>query len=203
MKTIGAVLFPNFELLDLFGPLEMFGSLGKESSITTVAERAGPVRSFQGVEAVAATSFAEAPAFDVLLLPGGWGTFEQRENGAILDYLRRASETSEVVMTVCSGSALLARTGLLDGRKATTNKAFFSRCSAEGPAVEWVKQARWVEDGKFLTSSGVSAGTDLALRVIEKLFGTQAAEAVAVGTEYEWHRDPSWDPFAKVHGLAD
>ncbi len=201
-KTVGAVLFPNFELLDLFGPLEMFGSLGNEMPITAVGEVAGPVRSFQGVEAVAASTFADAPPFDVLLLPGGWGTFEQRANDALLGYLRTAAESAEIVMTVCSGSALLSRTGLLDGRRATTNKAFFAQCSAEGPAVDWVKQARWVEDGKYFTSSGVSAGTDLALAIIARLFGEGAAEKVAIGTEYEWHRDSAWDPFAKIHGLA-
>lgn len=202
MKTVGAVLFPNFELLDLFGPLEMFGSLGEQVTIVTLAEAAGPVHATQGVDVVAAASFAEAPTFDILLVPGGTGTFKQGRNEAMLDFLRGGSERAEVVMTVCSGSALLARTGLLDGKRATTNKAYFAQCSAEGPGVEWVKSARWVRDGKFYTSSGVSAGTDLALAIIAGQFGQEVAERVALMTEYEWHQDPAWDPFAAAHGLA-
>ena len=72
----------------------------------------------------------------------------------------------------------------------------------QGPKVEWVREARWVEDGKFATSSGVSAGIDLALRLIEKTSGTEAAERVATGMEYDWHRDPSWDPLASVWKLV-
>src|SRR6185436_21194152 len=102
----------------------------------------------------------------------------------------------------CSGTALLARTGLLDGHRATTNKMFFDSIAVEGPKVEWVKEARWVEDGKFATSSGVSAGMDMALAVIARLWGEPLAERLALATEYEWHSDAGWDPFARAHGLV-
>jgi transcriptional regulator GlxA family with amidase domain len=105
-------------------------------------------------------------------------------------------------MTVCTGTAILAKAGVLDGRKATTNKMLFEWVSAQGPKVEWIKAARWVEDGKFVTSSGVSAGMDMALAVIAQLTSKQVSETLAVATEYEWHQDASWDPFAKIHGLA-
>jgi transcriptional regulator GlxA family with amidase domain len=72
----------------------------------------------------------------------------------------------------------------------------------QGPRVHWVKEARWVEDGKFYTSSGVSAGIDMALAAIRKLASRELAEEIAVSMEYDWHRDASWDPFAKVHGLV-
>ncbi|MFN8618498.1 MAG: DJ-1/PfpI family protein [Dehalococcoidia bacterium] len=202
MKTLAAVLFPNFELLDFAGPLEMFGNLKEQVRVLTVAEKAGPVLSVQGVAVTADLSFAECRAADWVLLPGGFGTFPEGANPAMVGFLQRASAAAEQVMTVCSGSGLLARTGVLDGRKATTNKAYFAQCSGEGPAVNWVKEARWVEDGKFATSSGVSAGIDMALAVIAKHFGEPVAEQLALLTEYEWHRDPAWDPFAKAHGLA-
>jgi transcriptional regulator GlxA family with amidase domain len=202
MISLGAVLFPNFELLDFAGPMEMFGSLKDVLDVTTVAQDAGPVRSTQRVDVVAAHSFDTAPEFDLVLLPGGWGTFDERDNEQLLDYLRRASERAEIVMTVCSGSALLSRSGVLDGRRATTNKAFWKQCVAEGPKVNWVPEARWVDDGKFVTSSGVSAGMDMALAVVQRKFGADAASRLATMTEYEWHRDPAWDPFAKLHGLV-
>lgn len=203
MKTLAAVLFPNFELLDFAGPLEMFGNLKEQVRVATVAEKAGPVLSVQGVAVSAEFSFDNCPAADWVLLPGGFGTFPEGANATMLGFLQRSSAAAEQVMTVCSGSGLLARTGVLDGRTATTNKAYFTQCSGEGPAVNWVKEARWVEDGKFATSSGVSAGIDMALAVIAKHFGTAAAEQLALLTEYEWHRDPAWDPFAKAHGLVD
>lgn len=201
-KTLLAVLFPNFELLDLAGPLEMFGNLGTEVRVVTVAQRAGEVGSAQGITINAACSFEDAPEGDFVLLPGGMGTFPEGTNEAMLAFLRKASTRAAQVMAVCSGSGLLARTGLLDGLKATTNKAYFAQCSGEGPAVNWVKEARWVEDGKFATSSGVSAGIDMALAVIANHFGLPVAEQLALMTEYDWHRDPAWDPFAKAHGLV-
>ena len=105
-------------------------------------------------------------------------------------------------MSVCTGAALLARAGVLDERQATSNKAAFSWVVGQGPRVRWVKQARWVEDGKFWTSSGVSAGIDMALAVIAKLFGEKTGDELALATEYEWHRDAAWDPFARAHGLV-
>lgn len=103
---------------------------------------------------------------------------------------------------MCTGSALLARAGLLDGVRATTNKIAFEWVAAQGPDVIWKKQARWVEDGKFFTSSGVSAGIDMSLALIQKLLGEKSAEQIAIWAEYEWHRDATWEPFAKVHGLV-
>lgn len=93
-------------------------------------------------------------------------------------------------------TSILAATGLLDGRKATTNKAYWTRSTAPGPKVEWVRQARWVDDGNIVTSSGVSAGIDMTLHVISRLFDMETARKLARETEYEWHSDPSWDPFA-------
>ncbi len=197
-----AILFPNFELLDFAGPLEMFGNLKQELQVVTVAQRAGPVLSVQGVSIDAQYGFDDCPAVDWVLLPGGVGTFSEGGNAAMVAFLQRLSATAEQVMTVCSGSGLLARTGVLDGLRATTNKAYFAQCAGEGPAVHWVKEARWVEDGKFATSSGVSAGLDMALAVIARHFGDPVAQQLALMTEYEWHRDPAWDPFAKAHGLV-
>jgi putative intracellular protease/amidase len=193
--TLGAVFYEGFELLDVYGPLEMFGSVGPGLRIATVAERPGPVASFQGPRTVADYGFADCPPLDLVLLPGGFGTVAQLANDALLEFLRERSADARITMSVCSGSALLAKAGLLDGRRATSNKQFFSLATAQGEKVEWVKEARWVDADRFVTSSGVSAGIDMALAVIARLFGTEKAEQIAVLTEYEWHRDPSWDPF--------
>lgn len=195
--TLGAIFYPGFELLDVYGPLEMFGNVGPELGILTVAQAAGPVRSAQGPSALAEFGFEGCPELDLLLLPGGVGTVRELQNEALLGFLRARAADARIVMSVCSGSALLARAGLLDGHRATSNKQFFALATSQGDRVHWVEEARWVEDGRFATSSGVSAGMDMALAVIERLFGGERAEAIAAATEYEWHRDPTWDPFVK------
>jgi putative intracellular protease/amidase len=194
-RVLGAVLYENFELLDFYGPLEMFGSVGPELRIVTVAERPGPVRSFQGPQTVAEFGFAECPPLDLILLPGGFGTMQQLENPAMMAFLRERSAPDEITMSVCSGSAILAKAGLLDGRHATSNKQFFELARSQGDKVSWVAEARWVEDGPFATSSGVSAGTDMALGVIARVYGKEKAQEIADLTEYEWHSDPTRDPF--------
>jgi transcriptional regulator GlxA family with amidase domain len=196
-RTLGAVLYPQFELLDLYGPLEMFGALGAALRIVTVAEQAGPVASAQGPVTLAEHGFADAPKLDLVLVPGGVGTFPQLANEALLEFLRMRARDAERMMSVCTGSALFAKAGLLDGRRATSNKQFFDLARAQSPKAEWVPEARWVEDGPIVTASGVSAGIDMALAVIAALHGRGVAEQIAELTEYEWHTDSARDPFAR------
>ena len=196
-RTLGAVFYDKFELLDNYGPLEMFGSVGPDLRIVTVAEKAGPVASVQGPQTVAEYGYANCPRLDLILLPGGIGTLEQLGNAATHAFLRERAASAEVTMSVCSGSAILAKAGLLDGRRATSNKQFFDLARMQSDKVEWVTAARWVEDGPFATSSGVSAGTDMALAMIAKLWGRERAERIAIETEYTWHRDADRDPFAQ------
>jgi transcriptional regulator GlxA family with amidase domain len=204
LRTFGVVLFEGFELLDVFGPLEAWGMLANMSQckITTVAEHSGAVTSAQGPKAIAEFGFNDCPHLDLILIPGGIGTRKEISNQALLDWLKVRAEKAEVVTTVCTGTAILAHTGLLDGRRATTNKRAFTWVAEQSAKVNWVREARWVEDGKFATSSGVSAGIDMALAVMARLYGAQTAEAIATAMEYEWHRDANWDPFAKIHGLV-
>jgi len=203
-RTVGVLLFEGFELLDVFGPLEAWGihAAAGGCSIVMAAERAGAVKSAQGPRAIADYALADCPPIDVILVPGGIGTRREVANAALLEWLGRRAAEAEIVSSVCTGAALLARAGLLDGRRATSNKLSFKWVIEQGAAVEWVRQARWVEDGKFATSSGVSAGIDMTLALIARIAGAATAEQIAIRMEYEWHRDPAWDPFAKIHGLV-
>jgi transcriptional regulator GlxA family with amidase domain len=199
---VGAVLFAGFELLDVFGPLEMFGLLGEQASITTLAAEPGSIRSSQGPECVAERALAGDHGLDVLLIPGGRGTRRLVSDQPFLDELRRQSDKARFVATVCTGSGLLARTGALDGMSATSNKFAFSWATSQGPRVNWIAKARWVEDGRFFTSSGVSAGMDMALGLIARIFDKETSLRVANWAEYDWHQDKDWDPFAKLNGLT-
>jgi transcriptional regulator GlxA family with amidase domain len=197
-RTIGVLLFPGVQMLDATGPMEMWGNLKGQITIATVASKKGPIPSSQGPQLVADYSFEDCPKLDLLLVPGGFSAFETLKDKATLDWLRMRSEEAEITMSVCNGASILAAAGLLDGRKATTNKAYWTASIASGPKVHWVRKARWVDDGDIVTSSGVSAGMDMTLHVIERLFGTSKAESIAKQTEYEWHRDSQWDPFADL-----
>jgi putative intracellular protease/amidase len=195
-KVVGVVLYPGFEVLDVFGPIEMWAYV-PDFQVITIAQTAGPVKSAQqGIAAVADYSFETAPKLDILMVPGGIGTQAELGNEVLLNYLREQDKTTQLTTSVCTGSALLAKAGLLKGRKATSNKNFFSLAVDQDPSVDWQGKARWVEDGKYITSSGVSAGTDMALGLIARLKGKTQAAMLARSLEYQWNDDPLNDPFA-------
>lgn len=202
MKTLAALVFPGFETLDYFGPIEMLGGYGNETEIITVAKGSDPVPSCHGQRIVIDKTISEKNDYDLLFVPGGDSALIAGEDEELVRWIREASANAERVMGVCTGTVLLGMTGVLDGRKATTNKLDFTKTIHHAPNVEWVKEARWVEDGKFFTSSGVSAGMDMALAVMASLFGQEMAEKLAIGCEYEWHQDANRDPFAKLAGLV-
>ena len=200
MRKIGALIFPGFELLDMFGPLEMFGLAGFEICMVAQGERDVP--SAQGPKTTVDATYDASADYDLVLVPGGHGARDEVNNSATLSWLKKVEPHAELMMSVCTGSALLAKAGLLDGIRATTNKMAFDWVATQGPQVQWVKKARWVQDGSFFTSSGVSAGMDMSLAVISYLLGREKAEQAALLAEYDWHQDPRWDPFATLQGLA-
>ena len=202
MRTVGALIYPGFELLDVFGPMEMFGWLDEDYELFLVAEHRGAIKSSHKLSAVAEIAISERAEFDILFIPGGIGPSTKVETAALLPWIEKSAARAEFVLTVCTGSALLAKTGFLDGRHATTNKLLYSWATSHGPNVNWEPNARWVEDGNVFTSSGVSAGMDMTLSAIATMHGKERAEQVAVWCEYDWHKDASWDPFAKIYGLV-
>lgn len=201
-RRIDVVLFDRFELLDVFGPLELLGVLSDRFELLMIGPTRGPVRSAQGPQVVADTAYLEAPAPGIVLVPGGIGTRTLVSDRPFLDWLASWSKSAELVTSVCTGSAVLAAAGLLDGYRATSNKRSFSWVESQGPRVDWVGHARWVSDRDRWTSSGVAAGMDMTLALIAHLHGDELAGTVADGVEYDWHRDPTWDPFAAKYGLS-
>ncbi|MBC2601316.1 DJ-1/PfpI family protein [Puniceicoccus vermicola] len=200
--TVGTVLFPGFELLDVFGPLDFFLILPDLFDFVMLAEKTGSVRSGQGPTALAERALSDCESVDILLVPGGKGTRTEVENPTLLCEIDRLSQTAQYVTTVCTGSALLAKTGQLDHKRATTNKAAWQWVTSQRSEVDWVAKARWVEDGKFFTSSGVSAGMDMALGLVQEIYGEKTAKEVALRAEYKWNNDSNDDPFAEIHGLV-
>ncbi len=205
IRRVGVVLFEGFTVLDVYGPVQAFASCRVPNSgippqrlfeIFTMAEQPGVVKASEGPPSYAEYSFADAPPYDILLIPGGFGTRTAVTNDALLKQLAGASQRATVTATICTGSALLARTGLLDGRPATSNKLAWDWVIQQGPRVKWQRRARWVDDGNVITSSGVSAGIDMALSLIARLHDRDMALASARNMEYRWHEDAADDPFA-------
>jgi len=200
--NVGAVMYPGFEMLDMFGPLEMLSLLGPEQvTIEMLAQDSTPVPTAmsediqRGPKVAVDKTFEQVSDIDILLVPGGFGTLPQLENETMLQFLAQQGEKAGYICSVCTGSLLLAKAGLLEGRRATTNKQFFALSGMVPSDTEWVEAARWVEDGNRFTSSGVSAGMDMTLALISQVWGQEAAEQSAAGAEYTWHRDATTDPF--------
>ena len=193
-----AVIFPEFELLDLYGPLEIFGRLRDRVSITLVSEHGGLIASSQGPRAVSDGTMSSVDACDILVVPGGWGTRREVASEPFLEQLRVLARKAQLVTSVCTGSALLARAGILDGMRATSNKVAFDWAASQSTQVTWVREARWVEDGRFFTSSGISAGMDMALAVVQRRFDRTVSLEIARQAEYLWNDDRTFDPFAAL-----
>lgn len=194
--TIGAVIFPGFEMLDYYGPLELFSMHRDDFTIRAVAQTGDPVPASGGPATLPDAVFADGTAYDILLVPGGAGVRVAKDDAALLGWLAQACGAARIVSSVCTGSLLLARSGVLAGRKATTNKMAFDWVRDHSDGVDWQPSARWVKDDKFYTSSGVSAGMDMTLALLSDLLGDAAAQQAATAAEYIRNDDPDNDPFA-------
>jgi transcriptional regulator GlxA family with amidase domain len=201
MRKFSVILFDEFETLDVFGPVEVIGTVNDKYDISYYSQRGGIVTSVHDVQCIT-KPFSELTDSFVLFVPGG-GTSYLTKDDQYLMQLKDLADHAEYVLTVCTGSGLLAKTGFLDGRKATTNKMLYEWSAGFGPAVEWIAKARWVKDGKIYTSSGVSAGIDMTLDYVKDIHGYEEAKRVADYIEYSWNEDSSADPFALLYGLVD
>lgn len=192
MKIVQVLLFDDFEILDAMGPVSVLGRV-KDFSLQFVSFRGGRIRSQQGV--VIETKPWRLSKDSILLIPGGQGTRVLVKDLEYLDFIKNAAEGAEFVLSVCTGAALLARAGVIDGRRATSNKIAFSWVKQQGPLTVWVSLARWVRDGNVYSSSGVSAGIDMALSFVSDFYGREEAERIARAMEYIWHDRAEEDPF--------
>ena len=193
--NINIILFPDFETLDVFGPVEVFGKV-ENYTIQYYSQYGGIITNKDGLR-IETQKIDNIKASDVLFIPGGLGTRKEVKNTSLIGQIKQLAEKSQYILTVCTGSALLARTGLLNCKRATSNKRAFDWVKSNSYEVNWIQQARWVVDGKYYTSSGVSAGIDMALGFIADLLGENAAEEIAYRIEYNWQRDSTRDDFWK------
>lgn len=194
--NVAVLLFDNFETLDVFGPVEIFGRLTDNYKIHFYSLSGGPIENSHGVSLMTRPFSNLENSPDIFIIPGGYGTRPEVDNILLIDKIKEISELSKYVLTVCTGTALLARTGLLDDKHATTNKRAFDWVTTQGPAVNWIKKARWVVDGKYYSSSGVSAGMDMTLGFLRDIHGIDFARDGAHAIEYRWNENKDEDDFS-------
>ena len=188
-RKVAILLFNGAEIIDYTGPYELFGAANYD--VYTVAETTQPITTAMGMTVVPKYAFADAPRPDVLVVPGG-GVRGAQQNAALLKYVVDATATARHTMSVCNGSFILASAGLLDGLTATSTYGNVVRLHTEFPRVKVVGDRRWVDNGKIITTAGLSAGMDGALHVIAVLDGKARAHEVALTEEYDWRPEGAW-----------
>jgi transcriptional regulator GlxA family with amidase domain len=195
--VIGVVFFDGVFTLDWVGPatyLELLPMIGVPVKFVTISNKTGRIQDDTKVSLHALVHYKDAPDhLDILLVPGGASIVEK--DPEFLAYIAKVTTTAKYVLSVCTGSNTLAAAGVLAGKRATTNKMYFTQIANAHPATEWVRQARWVVDGKWWTSSGVSAGLDMGNAFIRAVYGDEHADEMARFIESVPNQDPSNDPF--------
>lgn len=229
---VGILVFDGFEPIDVWGFVEAFsisrfigtsyGSappypfeavlISNQCTPDLAGATPAPVKSVNGPR-VAPDYFREEAleqGIDLLMIPGGYGTRalladdHPEERSELLRWVRLMDERVAIMASVCTGAAILAAAGLLDGKPAATNHAAFGWVAGFGPRVQWDNVSRWVDAGRYVTSAGVSAGTDMGFYLVKRLAGRAIAETAVQAAEYDWHRDPEepiyYPPQAQVPG---
>jgi len=179
-RNVAILVWPGAELLDFTGPAEVFAAAGRHQlfKVYTVGLSNETLRTQGSVIVQPEFTLDDCPKPDILVVPGG-NMNPVMGNSAVLDWVKRHAADAEIVLSVCTGSFLLAEAGLLDGHEATTHHFGWDALARQFPRVRVVRSERFVDNGKIVTAGGVSAGIDGALHVVEELHGREAAEWTA------------------------
>jgi len=198
-KRVGILVFRDVEVLDFAGPFEVFSVTRLDETrrretpspfeVSLVAEQAEVVVATGGLRVTPDTAIDGCPPLDILVVPGGWGTRREFHNERLLAWIAERGRAAETLTSVCTGAMLLGRAGLLDGRRATTHWLSLGWMREAFPAVTVEDGLHVVEDGTVITSAGISAGIDMALRVVTRYFGESVGRATARHMEYPYPDD--------------
>ncbi len=194
-RQVGVLIFDGAEDLDFVGPLEVWGMAARllkgTLAVHTVARTNVPIVTSFGLQVAPHHSFADAPPFDILVVPGGNGAWALLDDEEIRVWLARAAGDAELVTSVCSGAMLLGAAGALGRGPVTTHWNAIARMRARFPEIEVREHVRWVDAGRVVTSAGVSAGIDMSLHLVERLYGSDLAFETARWLEYDPWLEPS------------
>jgi transcriptional regulator GlxA family with amidase domain len=198
-RKVGVLVFPEVEVLDFCGPFEVFSVARlvedrrrqdpSPYEVVLVAEQPGVIVTTGGLKVVADHTFDDCTPLNVLVVPGGWGTRREMMNDRLITWLEEQARQVTTLTSVCTGSLLLGKAGLLDGKRATTHWRVLEEMRKLFPAVKVINDQHVVEEGDLLTSAGISAGIDMALRVVTRHHGEAIARATARYMEYPFPED--------------
>jgi transcriptional regulator GlxA family with amidase domain len=188
-RTVAILLFDEIEVLDFAGPFEVFAVTNELSGdqlfqVVTVAGEKKAIRARNGLSVNPDHALADCPAPNILIVPGGFGTRALLKNQPVLDWIKLINTTAEIVASVCTGSVVLGRAGLLDDLKATTHHECFDLLRAHAPRTTVVETDRFIDNGRILTAAGISAGIDMSLHLVARLHGAAVAQKSARYMEY-------------------
>jgi len=190
-RNVAILMFDDVEVLDFAGPFEVFSvtsELNKGErpfAVSTVAEHPGAVNARNGLSVNPDCTISDCPPPDILIVPGGQGTRKLIDNLAVINWIKDCARTAELVLSVCTGSLLLGKAGLLEGLEATTHHQVLDLLKELAPNTTIIENQRFVDNGKIITSGGIAAGIDMSLHVVGKLLGTAQAEQTAEHMEYK------------------
>ena len=192
-KNLAILIFPDVELLDFCGPFEVFSVASRQTDppafdVFTVAESLEPKTDRNGLSVNPRFKIADCPKPHLLLVPGGIGTRNEMSNSTLINWIKRAAEAAELVMSVCTGALLLGKAGLLDGLEATTHHAACDLLRENAPGTTVHEDRRFVDNGRIVTSAGIAAGIDMSLYVVERLLEADTAKAAARHMKYPWEK---------------
>lgn len=191
-KNVAILIFDAVEVLDFAGPFEIFSVAGGRDgnpapfNTYTVAQTAAPITARNGLVVTPHHPIHACPPPDIVLIPGGFGARDAMKNPVLLDWVKRTHASSELTLSVCTGSLILAAAGLLEGLNSTTHHGAYELLESVAPQTSVIRGVRFVDNGKVVTSAGVQAGMDMALHVVARMLGLAAAEETARYIEYDW-----------------
>ena len=198
-KRVGILIFPQVEVLDFCGPFEVLAAVRLDESrrreklspfdVRLVAERDEPIETAGGLRVLPDYMLDNCPPLNILIVPGGWGVRQEINNQSLIAWIAERGQQVETLASVCTGAMLLGRAGLLQGRHATTHWKSLDWMRESFPNVAVEDKLRFVEDGHVITSAGISAGIDMALRLVARYFGEDIARATAQHMEYPYFQD--------------
>lgn len=191
-KNVGIFLFHEVEVLDFAGPFEVFSLTEfpqineKAFTVKTVSQDGGLIKARNGLTVQPDYSFVTAPSFDILIIPGGYGAeMIEIHNAVVIRWIQEQYSRVELLASVCTGALLLAKAGLLDGKSATTHWMDIPRLAAEFPNINVLSNTRYVDEGRLITSGGISSGIHMSLHVIRRLISEEASIDTARRMEYD------------------
>lgn len=189
---VGILIFNDAEVLDFTGPFEVFSlaTIPNDGErpfvVNTVSETGGLIAARNGLKVQPDYGFDNAPMFDIVVVPGGYGAEEvEIHNDRLISWIVSQSANAELMTSVCTGAFLLAKAGLLDGKKATTHWIDIDRFEKEFPHVRVLRNVKYVDQGFVMTSAGISAGINMSFHIVKKLLGEDVALATAKRMEYD------------------